>query len=214
IMDGFAWGDLSDSGWTRVDDATATFTVELDDVECTPVVPENPDVTNAVCTGGALTDPTLETAETEGIDYSFDDEDVVNGGSVEVTATLQDGYEWGSMPTGWTKVDDATATYTVELDNVECTENTPVNPLVQSAVCTDGALTDPTITPAENDGMIYTMDGDVVNGGTVLLTATHEDGYSRGELLDGGTNIADGCAPLTTTLDTSSLAALVPLLPP
>ena len=30
---------------------------------------------------------------------------------VTVTAELSDGMKWGSMPAGWVKVDDVTATY-------------------------------------------------------------------------------------------------------
>ncbi|MGC4108739.1 MAG: hypothetical protein QM753_20645 [Thermomicrobiales bacterium] len=211
LADGNAWGTLP-TGWTRVNATTATYSVTLDDVECTQVIPAAPVVTNAVCTGGALTDPTVVPQETTGITYTMTGE-VVNGGTVIVTAVLGDGYAWGTMPTGWTKVNSTTATYTVELDDVECTPVVPVAPAVTNAVCTGGALTTPSVIPATTEGITYTMTGEVVNGGTVIVTATVKDGYGWGTMPTGWTKVNDSTATFTVELDEVECMPVVPVDP-
>ncbi len=47
-----------------------------------------------------------------------------------ITATVRDGYAWEQMPRGWTQLDSATATYTVELVAASCDEVAPAAPTV------------------------------------------------------------------------------------
>src|SRR5699024_7760397 len=102
----------------------------LEDIECEQVIPAAPIVNQAVCADGTITEPTVMPQETTGIAYDLDG-DVVNGGTVIVTATLEDGYSWAeTLPAGWTQVDSTTATFTVELDDVECTPVTPEQPTI------------------------------------------------------------------------------------
>ena len=74
-----------------------------------------------------------------------------------VTATLSDGMKWGSMPAGWVKVDDVTATYAIALVGTSCTEVEPVAPSVKEAVCTGGVLVPPTFELAQTDRITYTV---------------------------------------------------------
>src|SRR5699024_412866 len=121
-----------------------------------------------------------------GVGYAIVDE-IVNGGTVVVTAMLEDGYEWGNMHENWTQQVSATATYTVEFDDVHCQVTVPVAPEVSNAVCTDGVLTDPSVTPVATRGVTYDLDeDDVVNGGSVEITATIMDGFAWGDLSDSG----------------------------
>ncbi|HWK80686.1 MAG TPA: hypothetical protein VNP95_07950, partial [Thermomicrobiales bacterium] len=115
----YAWSELPD-GWTRVGNATATTTVQLAEVSCTPVVPAIPAVEQGHCsTSGAVIDPNVSVGPAEGIVFAIDG-DLVPGGTVVVTATLTDGYAWGELPAGWTRVSSTTATYAVTLDAVHC----------------------------------------------------------------------------------------------
>ncbi|MGB3305180.1 MAG: hypothetical protein WBA63_03280 [Thermomicrobiales bacterium] len=213
LSDGFAWPTTMPGDWQKVDAKTATLTFWLDEVECTQVVPAAPVVTNAVCTGGHLTTPTLEIQETTGITYTTDTEPA-NGGTVVVTATLQDTYSWGTMPDGWTKTGPDTATYTVHFENVECTPVTPVDPIVTQAQCLTGQLTSPTVTTTDTDAIHYTFDqADVVNGGTVVVTATLQDTYSWGEMPAGWTAGENGTATFTVQLDNVECTPVVPVDP-
>ena len=113
----------------------------------TPVAPT---VTQAQCANGVLSPPTLTLpANAGGITYSRNANPPYDPGeTVVVTATQAAGYRWPvSMPTGWTRTSDTTATYSVTFANVACTPVTPQNPAVVQATCTNGVVTTPTITP-------------------------------------------------------------------
>ena len=81
------------------------------------------------------------------------------------------------MPPGWTRVDNVTATYTVELTGTTCDEVTPVAPSLTQAVCRNGVLVPPTLTLAETDGITYTADpeGPYHAAQIVTVTATLDD---------------------------------------
>ncbi|MBC9943180.1 hypothetical protein ICL81_01375 [Leucobacter sp. cx-328] len=133
-------------GWALSDDSKiATYTVELKDVPCdvTPpveVAPVAPAVTDAVCeVPGDLTDPTVTVAETEGISYTRKGE-VKAGSTVTVTASAQDGYRLKAAE-GWTMNDDGTATYTVDLKQIDCSKNSTTPPLATTGgISAAGAL--------------------------------------------------------------------------
>ncbi len=164
--------------------------------------PVNPIVVNTVCIAGGLTEPTLTTTDTNVITYTFNAEDVVNGGSVIVTATIIDGSAWGDMPDGWTMVNSTTATYTVELADVQCTVGLPVDPVVLAPTCVDGEAVNPSITLPESNDFVYTMSGDVVPGGTVVVTATVTDGYAwESTELEGWTFVDAETATYTVTFE-------------
>ena len=105
-----AAGRLADS------DTTATFTVTFAAVACTPVAPAAPAVTQATCTNGVVTPPTVTLPPTTGIIYVLDPADLGDGTQdveVTVTATVVDGFGWDQLPADWTRVDATTATFTV-----------------------------------------------------------------------------------------------------
>ena len=88
---------------------------------CTPVVPAAPGVVQATCTAGAVRPPTVTLPATAGIVYTIVPANLGNGSAdvvVTVTATVTDGSGWGQLPEGWTRVDAATATWTVTLPEV------------------------------------------------------------------------------------------------
>jgi hypothetical protein len=142
------------------------------------IQPVNPVVVNASCVAGGLTEPTITATDTDAITYTFNAEDVVNGGTVIVTATLGDGSGWGELPEGWTQVNSTTATYTVELADVACRVGLPIDPIVLAPTCVDGEAANPSITLPESGDFVYTMSGDEVPGGTVVVTARVTDGYA------------------------------------
>lgn len=112
IQDGYKW-DMIPEGWTKVDDATATATIILEDIKCTrAIVPGMPEVTPAVCEEGKVVDPSVVVPTTPGVTYTTSGE-AKAGGKMTITATIGDGYEWGELPAGWTKVDPTTATYEI-----------------------------------------------------------------------------------------------------
>ena len=118
-------------------------------------------MTQATCSGGVVTTPTVVLAGTPaGVSYAVDLQGTYAGTldtTVTITATLSDGFAWGQMPAGWTQVDLATATFTVTLVGTTCDEVTPVAPSVTPAVCAGGAETTHRITSADTDGIIYTL---------------------------------------------------------
>ena len=66
LADGFEWGQLG--GWVRVDATTATLTLELVGASCEDVTPAAPELTQAVCADGVLSEPSLVLAETDDVD--------------------------------------------------------------------------------------------------------------------------------------------------
>ncbi|WP_454084962.1 Cys-Gln thioester bond-forming surface protein [Georgenia sp. Marseille-Q6866] len=189
-------GDVSD---------VAAATLSWDET----VAPVMPEVTQAVCTEeGDTTTPSISPATTEGIDYSYDEDEVRAGHTVQVTATAQEGYSLTGAE-GWTLSDDGTsATTTVELTEPDCTVVPPpatevaaVAPEVTQAVCTEeGDTTTPSITPATTEGIDYSYDEDEVRAGrTVQVTATAREGYS----LTGaeGWTLSDDGTRATTTVE-------------
>ena len=177
------------------------FYYQYGDTEC-GAMPVAPVVEQAVCTApGQASDPTVTLPQTVGIDYRLDGE-VVAGGTLTVTASPQKGYVL--EPTdGWTPQGDGTATLEIELADVDCTVTAiPVAPAVTPAECVPGgAPTAPVVTPAETPGIDYTLDGDVVAGGTVTVTATPQAGFEIGAGADWVPN-DDGTATLTIALGT------------
>ncbi len=142
---GVAWPDPLPAGWSPGDPATtkATYEVTFADVACTPVAPADPVVTQATCTGGEVTVPTVVpgTGPT-GVSYALAPPGPYDPGTedytVTVTATLADGLAWGELPDDWTEQSPTTATFTVDLVGTTCDEVTPVAPTVTQAVCRGG----------------------------------------------------------------------------
>jgi hypothetical protein len=204
LADGYAWPDPMPDGWTRADAVTANFVVELTAATCDEVNPVAPDIEEAECVDGGLTEPTLTIPETPGITYTTSAAPpYAPGQTVIVTATLDStGVGWPDpLPTGWTKTSDTTASYSVTFEDVSCTPATPLDPAVLQATCTDGEVTEPTITPQESDGVSFTVDPDGPYDGTgnttVVVTATLADGYEWNRPLPGDWAYVD---PVTATL--------------
>ena len=112
--EGVGWPDPLPAGWTETSDTTATFTVSLPAVACVPVQPVAPTVTQASCVNGVVTAPTVVLATTpQGVSYVADPQGPYVGTvdtPVTITASLAAGFEWGTLPDGWTETDPATAT--------------------------------------------------------------------------------------------------------
>ena len=87
---------------------------------CVGVVttPVNPTVTQATCSGGVVTTPTVVPPSAQpGVRYTVAPAGPYDGTkstTVTVTATLVFGFSWGQMPAGWTPSGD-TAKFTVTL---------------------------------------------------------------------------------------------------
>ena len=193
LADGYAW-DTEDAAWpegwtvTEGNPAEATKTINLNDVECAPTQPVLPTVVQAVCTGGGLVDPSITLDETEGVTYEIQGQ-IKSGATVTIVATIQDGYEWDMIPEGWTKVDDATATATITLEDIKCTPVVPGMPEVTPAVCEEGKVVDPSVVVPTTPGVTYTTSGEAKAGGKMTITATIGDGYEWGELPAGWTKV-------------------------
>ncbi len=83
--------------------------------------------------------PTVTLSVTAGITYTRSGAEAA-GGTVVVTATVQDGYSWASVIlSGRTIVDASTATYTVEFADAECELGNLVDPIVTDMSCLWGA---------------------------------------------------------------------------
>ncbi len=169
------WGDLP-TGWTRVSDTQATYTVSYQNPgDCRgTVVPVMPTITQPQCVQGQPGQPgegdfTLP-ADGNGISYTRDGNTVI--------ATLNtDEYMWGQLPDGW-HVEEGrpgVATYRVQYQNPgNCLVTvTPVAPGIGQWVCTGPGTADaPTVTPAETTGLTYRYDQE-----SNRVIATLEEGY-------------------------------------
>ncbi len=93
---------------------------------------------------------------------------------VTVTATVTDGFGWGTIVAPWVRVDADTAEWTATLALASCDAVTPVAPSVVEAVCVNGVVTVPTLTLPSTTGITYTVDDDppYEQGQSVTVTAT------------------------------------------
>ena len=79
-----------------------------------------------------------------GVTYVADPAEPYDGtrtSTVTVTATLEDGFGWGTVDEPWMRVDDVTATLTVTLVGTSCDERVPAAPTVTQAVCAGASST-------------------------------------------------------------------------
>ncbi len=140
---------------------------------------------------------------------------------VTVTATLDDGYAWGTIASPWRRVDDVTAVWEQTLPGASCEDVTqPADPTEVPAVCTGGVVTAPTLRFAETDDIDYsaTPGEPFVQGQTVTLTATLVGG---GAGLVWGTLVSPwvaGVPPETVatrpwTFQSASCTPVVPVAP-
>ena len=217
---GVAWPATLPPAWLRTSDTVATLVVKFDAVKCRLGTPLEPTVTQATCAGGTVTVPTVVLASSRGIRYVADPPGPYDGTedtTVTVTATVQDGYGWEQMPTGWTRVDPATATFVVELVGASCDEVAPVAPALTEAVCAGGVVSVPTLTLAVTDGITYTADPDppYTQGATVIVTATLDPagvGWP-GQMPARWTEATDTTATYTVVFDRVSCKPVVPVAP-
>lgn len=174
------------------------------------VTPAEPDHTDAVCNAetGELSAPTLSVPAVEGISYEWNETDVVNGGTVVITATADDDHAL-KAGNGWEVSEDGTsATITVTFENIDCatplTKVTPVNPDVIQAECDadTGINSEPSVTVKNTDDITYTINGEVKAGNTVTVTATATDGNELDLTgLTAWTSNDDGTATYTVNLE-------------
>ena len=107
------------NGWIMNEDGTASYTVTFETVDCiVEAAPAAPSITQAVCTNGTVSAPTLSLPSTTGITYATVGS-VANGATVGVTATATEGYKLAATG-AWKLAEDGTATLTVTFDQVEC----------------------------------------------------------------------------------------------
>src|SRR5699024_7951628 len=129
LQDDAEWNtDIWPDGWTDNEDGTATYIVELDDVDCGEAEPVIPTVNGNVCMGGEYTPPTISVEDTKGLTYDIGSVDMETG-DYTVTAELDEDYSFpDTMPDGWTNNDDGTATYNGHVGLTPCDSVTPVQP--------------------------------------------------------------------------------------
>ena len=224
LANGFAWVASMPAGWTWVNATTATFTVKLTAASCTQTTPAAPTVKQAECTGGTVTAPTLSFATTDGITYSANPSSpppYAPGQVVTVTATLRaTGVAWPAptLPAGWTRTSDTTATFTVTFATATCTPVAPVNPNVVQAKCAAGVVTAPSVTPTPVAGISYVVappgsfDGTVTTA--VTVTATLANGYAWVDPLPTGwKRFGPTTATFSVTLVGASCLPLSPVAP-
>ena len=224
---GVGWPDVLPDGWTETSTSTATFTVVLPAIACTPVQPVAPNVTQATCSGGVVTTPTVAlSAAPAAVTYAAGPQGPYVGTvdtTVTVTASLAAGFSWGQMPDGWTQVDLVTATFTVNLVGTTCADVTPVAPSVTPAVCTGGSTTTHSITPAVTDGITYSFappgnppgayPASPAQTVTVLATLTDTGVAWPAALPDGWTETSDTTATFTVDLPNITCVPTQPVGP-
>ncbi len=222
---GLEWGTLV-SPWVAgvPPETVATRPWTFQSASCTPVVPVAPTVQPATCTAGVVTAPVVEPSlEPTGVSYVVAPDDLGDGTAnvdVTVTATLDDGFAWGTIVSPWRRVDDVTAVWEQTLPGASCEDVTPADPTEVPAVCTGGVVTAPTLRFAVTDDIDYsaTPGEPFVQGQTVTLTATLVGG---GAGLEWGTLVSPwvaGVPPETVatrpwTFQSASCTPVVPVAP-
>ena len=177
-----------------------------------------PAVTHAVCTDGVVSTPTLTMVSTDGITYDADaDPPYQAGATVIVTATLDAaGVGWPpTLPPGWTRISDTTATTTVTFDAMACQLGTPTDPTVIQATCANGVVTEPTIVLPATTGITYVADPqgpyDGAADGEVAVSAVARPGYGWEQMPAGWTEVDPARATFRVTLVGTSCAELFPV---
>src|SRR5699024_1666857 len=154
-------------GWELQEDGSATTTIELADVDCSDEPEENEDATpvipavnDAYCDEDEIVNPEIILDETDGVIYEINGE-IEAGQTVEIIATPEEGYELTETD-GWELQEDGSATTTIELVDVNCSdepeENEDYTPLIRSvndAYCDEDEIVNPEIILDETDGVIY-----------------------------------------------------------
>ena len=114
---GVGWAaNLGD--WTGMSATVATLAVTFKPMACIAASLVDPGVDQATCAEGVVTVPTVTLPTSTGVVYTVDPAGPYDGTAdieVLVTATVVNDYGWGQLPLGWTRVDAATATFTVDL---------------------------------------------------------------------------------------------------
>src|SRR5699024_7652234 len=191
---------------------SATTTIELADVDCSDEPEENEDATpvipavnDAYCDEDEIVNPEIILDETDGVIYEINGK-IEAGQTVEIIATPEEGYELTETD-GWELQEDGSATTTIELEDVNCSDEpeenedaTPVIPAVNDAYCDEDEIVNPEIILDETDGVIYEINGEIEAGETVEIIATPEEGYELTET-DGWELQEDGSATTTIELE-------------
>ncbi len=142
--------DISHVGWRLVPVAT----------------PEEPTFVDADCDDPDASAVNLP--ETEGVDYTTTGT-VAPGETVTVTATPQDGYVFEpGVTTSWEH------TFATVPDNCGDIEAVTAEPEFTDPTCEANAIG---LVLPDTEGVTYTVTGDEEPGGTVVVTATADEGY-------------------------------------
>jgi hypothetical protein len=177
--DGYFLRTHENSGWVIADDGyTATWTLSLDGIDCTPDAPLSaPTIFNtASCSDGVLNlpNPAWQIVEFDGVDVAADvpADGVGNGTTITFTFTLQEGFYFpeAGLPDWLTQTGETTATYAVTYRALQCT-SLPT-PVVSDVTCLDGAQTIPSFASGDAEGYVIEESGTVAAGETVTLVAS------------------------------------------
>ena len=152
---GVGWPDTApDRAGPNVDSTTATYTVTFADVACTPVAPADPAVTQATCINGEVTVPTSCWRPTPpGVTYVADppgpyDPTAPTTGDGDGDAGRRPEVGHDATDVDVRRPDDGDVHGDVERGVMYGV--TPVAPTVTEAVCRNGVLQPPTLTPADD----------------------------------------------------------------
>jgi len=148
--------------------------------------PDVPTFGDGACEGNVQTDPFVTIpADRPGISYILEPTTIPPaGGAFTITATLDDGYTWSdpaTWPAGWVQVDATTATYDGVVTTTPCVSAIPVIPFVTSPACEGDITVPPVVVLPTTEGISYSKEGVEEFGGTVVVTATLQDGYVFGD---------------------------------
>lgn len=176
--------------------------------------PIAPSVAQAVCKFGSVTNQRITLAANSGAIAYTQSRTVTPGGTVTVTATLGSGFTWeNTSVSGWTFT-DTNATFTVLLDDPECTTVSPVLPTLTQAVCEGGVVSRLQVAiPADEEGISYIKSGEEVSGGTVTVVARLADGFAWADTSLEGWTFTPTIATLVVELDPVECAGVLPILP-
>ncbi len=136
---------------------------------------------------------------------------------VTVTATVTDGFGWGTIVAPWVRVDADTAEWTATLALASCDAVTPVAPSVVEAVCVNGVVTVPTLTLPSTDGDHLhrcTDDPPYEQGQSVTVTATLDPaGVGWPDDLGDWVRVSATVATLVVEFDAVACSPVAPAAP-
>lgn len=171
-----------------------------------PVAPVLPVLADGVCVNGTQSNYTVTFPVTDGVTYVTSSDSVAPGESVTITATLQPGYGWESVPAIWTVTGDS-ATTVLTTDVLDCTIPSPTPTMGDEM---DTPTPEPTETSTVTPSETPTVGATETPSGTSMANPTEASATSTATTaVTSLPSTGDGQTSLTNTVVLMGMAGVL-----